>query len=385
MKFLSRLAIFCLAILAAACSSQPDSADQADRERYKLLASENQMALQEDCSKGKKAFADSVHQYIRSANKCLECHDNSGPGPSFAVENLDLSYLRVKSRIQWANPEKSVFVVRGGEDHGGVGATEKLLLDLVSKWWDDGEKECKQAGTYVTDPVSIPALGSPSSGWKKLKFDLKNTDELLAGASLEVEIENFADAIEGSPGAYRVRKPRLINGDHDVTIQGISLLVNGFPENNSGGYAALSVRGSKKSSATLSTKTLIFLKNDVEKDVFSVSIGKILKAEPLNCSNESMFKEKIQPILQNRNCFICHGGGIDGASGVAAARAGWDMIKDFTGLCKDLKLRSYFDDPVQSVFWSFPANSVFGHPKTNFLNFEKEAVEEWVNLESKDI
>ena len=335
------------------------------------------------CTDGRKAYSESVHKYIRSEGKCLRCHDSKGPGPDFAVENLDLSYLRLKSRVQWSNPESSLFVQRGGEDHCNCGATQALLTGLLTEWWRNGESICKEAGHFVSDSVAIPQLGDVGSGWAKMRVGLGTTNPLLQGSFLDFEIENFADEIEGSKGAYRIRKPRLSNGSNEVELKGLGVLLNGYVEPNSLLYSEISIRGSIGSTAAFSTKTLILLKDRPGQDTISISFNSVDPVKSLDCMAPDTFHKKVEPILENRNCYFCHGGGPDQVVGQKSAKLALSMAQNSARLCKEIKLRSPESESEQPLFWAFPQKGQFNHPIFNFIESERSSYIEWLREESE--
>src|SRR5262249_48872626 len=145
------------------------------------------------CVVGREAFEKTVYSYIRDSNRCVRCHRDQGPGPSFASDDVNTSYARLKRLANPQDPAKSTFVLFGGNDHCGCGVTPELLKNLVDDWWTGGENQCPQPGRYLSDVVPIPELGKAQSGWTELKIPLNRILDSLSGAYFQVEVENFAD------------------------------------------------------------------------------------------------------------------------------------------------------------------------------------------------
>jgi mono/diheme cytochrome c family protein len=331
------------------------------------------------CGEGLNAFSNSVHKMVRS--RCTTCHENnSGPatGPSFAIENVNLSYERIRRYVNFANIPSSYFVRKGGNQHcvaHGVNCeiTHDDVLRELNAWWESGEKICPQNGKFFTGRVAIPAqLPNRDQGYTMMRWDLGSASPDFAGSVLEIEVQRFADRVDASPGGYRFRKPRLVARDYSLKIKDLKILINGKYDVLANAYVGIKQSvNAGPTGAVLSARPMIVIQDQAQGDEALISFEVLRKAAPVQCNATKLFSESVGKLVEVRNCRECHM-----AAGTAGNRM-FPMDSDTNQLCADFLQRTDFNRPLSSASIEYAYKGVNGHLKV--IPSLREVVPIWTN------
>jgi hypothetical protein len=278
------------------------------------------------CDQGFTAFQNTVYQKVR--RDCALCHDGTRKGaPPFATADAEASYNQILTYMNFANLDESLLVVRAGNGHCGVvncqAPSGAEMLDLVSQWYDGGEKTCQRNGVYFSTEIMIPAdLPSKDQGFATLSFDLGSVKPELAGLSLQLEAQNYLDKSGTlTRGAYRFRSPRIVGGAQSIYVKDLKVLLNGKYDVIYDNYTVVdrvvpffAIKDQVKSSTpVLSSANVVILKDSLPTQKLGISFVEVdLRSNQASCPNSSVFQAQVQPAFKTLNCASCHKS--DGAS-----------------------------------------------------------------------
>lgn len=344
-------------------------------------------------SEGVKAYEATLFRLIRA--NCVRCHDGrrqyNVSGPSFAVENLQTSYDRIKRYVKFDDIPGSLLVRKGGNlhclnDYGfDCRTTHDDLRRAIQEWWDKGEKEIAPARpvTAEMDPPAAPT--NASLGFLPMRFDVSALTGVRQ-AIFEVEIQRFQ-------GAYRFRKPRLASSEKPLEIRDVRIRVNGKEDSSASTFSSISrtvapvaspIDESKPLAApVLSGETLIVLRDREGTDKISVSFGRIAQAETPKCKDLESFKRNVLRPIQTRQCFSCHGRNEDATGQLARTRFRIHGVSD-EQLCSSVLERSDVQSPRRSPYFLYAIMQANGHPKI-FTSIDEiePGFSEWLRTESQ--
>ena len=330
------------------------------------------------CAQGLAAFTATVQPFVRQ--NCVHCHSTqtSNPhGPTFASEDASANYTDLLRRVNFNDLSKSRLVVTGGNHHClDVWGFEcninspAQVLPIVQAWKDQGQAQCPEAGKFFSTPLPVPADLPHGEQFVKMRFSLASLGTSYAGVELQFEIQKFADASPDYPGAYRIRKPRLVTPRKNLRVAGIRILVNGLWDPLADRFTAID-RGVGTQAMgngaldgdqfpALASDALIVLQDRAQGDAISVSFDALdVLVDPPTCAALPLFKTQVYPVLQTRACFHCHGGsGVD-----PRAKAVLDLSGSVETVCARALERSDLALPTASPWVAFPFRGVFGHPR----------------------
>lgn len=351
------------------------------------------------CGPGLESFRQTVHPFVRQ--NCVKCHSadpsSKYQGPPFAVVDAAQGYGDLLKRVNFADIPSSRLVVKGGNHHCldpyefecGINSPNQVI-PVVRAWWDQGQQTCPDSGKFFSPAIAIPAdLPPRGDRFARMRFKLDTIGTSFAGAELQFEIQKFADPTSDRPGAYRIRRPRLVSPRRHLRVAAIRVLINGIWDPLADRYVTVDrIVGKQAMSAggldgeqfpTLAADSLIILQDKNQGDTISVSF-EALEAmfDPPTCAAMPAFKSQVLPVLQARACLHCHG-----SSGVdPRAKAVLDLGGSAEAVCASALERSDLNLPTASPWVAYPFRGLFGHPRVIPSASEVfPAWSEWMKLE----
>lgn len=379
MKAILGLGLLGLAVHAAAhadLSGLSDDWAQYDR----LTASPAGTRGSGACAPGLEAFRQTVHPFVRQ--HCTRCHsaDPASPdqGPPFAVVDAAQGYGDLLKRVNFADIPRSRLVTKGGNYHCkteygfdcGVKSVEQVI-PVVRAWWDQGQQSCPDSGKLFSPALAVPAdLPPRGERFARMRFRLDTIGANFTGAELQFEIQKFAEPTSDRPGAYRIRRPRLVSPRRHLRVSAIRVLINGMWDPLADRYVSVDRTVGKQAMSagglygeqfpTLAADSLIILQDKAQGDTISVSFEQLeVMSDPPACAELPVFRSQVLPVMQARACLHCHGpSGVD-----PRAKAVLDLSGSAEAVCASALERSDLNLPTASPWVAYPFRGLFGHPR----------------------
>lgn len=324
----------------------------------------------EICQEGFEAFKTHFYPIVMNG-PCVGCHQ-AGPGPTWASRNPEQAYLSIKNYVNFSAIESSRIAVRSGNGH----CTDCNLArrtDVVrglNAWFDGGEKNCDQSMRFRTLAQPVPA-DLPMDSFVKMRWDLRDVDVALNGASIEVEIKRLADPAGNNPGAYLVRKPRISSGRRlTIETRNMRILNNLKYQEEANAYTRVNAVTSPNDTTVaapyvypvLSPEPMILIQ-DGTADKLTVTFEMVQVAAPVACKAPGMFHDNVMPIVEARGCKSCHA--VPNNPNPIGQRA-FSMFRmdgtDEALLCRRFRERAWSDDDILPAILQYPLNGRFEHP-----------------------
>ena len=325
------------------------------------------------CHKGLQAYQNTLHAHLRK--DCLPCHDTGGLADKpHSVSDPETSLQRIIAYVNWSDIPKSYLVKKGGNghchDHGGTcTSTEAVIEEQLKTWWEQGQKECPNFGNVVTAPLALPTDEIP----RVLSYPLASQVPEITGAKLELRARY-------EEGAYVLDQPRLMTKKTGVKIQGLSIAVNGRWQAGANSWQRVRARVAPQDSPLISTTTLRVAK-DRDEDTLAIGIQTLSPTDAFDCHEWERFRKEVLPVIANRDCYRCHGGGPSAYPGTAAKER-LNMAVDESSLCRNLLGRGNGMSAIDCALISLPLRGTFGHPREIPLAAEiLPSWEEWIRAE----
>lgn len=370
--------------LVGSCGKGPEDSPNLSEMDPAEIEARDALAFQDrelaECTDGIHAFSESVHPLV--TNNCSGCHDRregTQNGPRFAVQDLAESYAMVSRYVNFDDLDSSIFVTKGGNQHCSsyginCGVDFAQIKEKLNAWWTGGENLCLRRGKYQAPAFTLPAdVPDRAAGFKSLRWDLGSIRADLQGASFEMEAQIFARPSEATKGAYRFRAPRLVVANGTYAVGNVRVLINGKLDPLANGFTSLNkvVKGQPlptdagKPSAhpTLSSKSLIVVMDKPQGDQLGVSFELLDPAMPRQCKDQAKFEGDVLPVLEARNCYVCHGGGPEAQPGRSPAKDRFGMNAPATELCSRFLERVDFDTVMNSVAVDYSFRGMNDHPR----------------------
>lgn len=341
-------------------------------------------SLAATCELGHEAYINSVYPKIRK--DCAKCHDGTRPtAPPFATTDSKASYELVLNYMNFSKIQDSLFVIRAGNGHcasdrcGDVSGAE--MLALTQKWHSTGESSCMRNGRHFTEEIPVPfPLPKVEEGFLTVSMSLSEISPSLDGLKIALDIQDFSEASDGNPGAYRIKAPRLVSDrspetlkSSAVRIKDMKVLLNGKydPIYNAFTTVDKSTKffnldsGSENISPMLSGHYIILLKDGIQNPKLSVSFVEVGVAEKnMDCKNIRSFSENVLPKLRNLNCVTCHGGPQSfGTSNSNLGQRVFNLTWPEPKVCQ--VAQTYIEENflMSSPLVALPVRGSFGHPQ----------------------
>lgn len=180
------------------------------------------------------AFTRNVFPVLKE--KCVKCHDGADADAPRLVMPQDpvLTYSTIRRYVaNWADLSHSKLVTRGtSKDMAGGSLAPEQFVNVLQRWWDEGESAAFFEGKKVLSSRKLPASGEISLNW-----DLGEIDPQMTGARFEIEVKK-------TNGAYLLRNPK-IEAETPVEVQGIHLVMNGAWNSAANGYVNMNAVASE--------------------------------------------------------------------------------------------------------------------------------------------
>lgn len=319
------------------------------------------------CHHGVEAFSKTVHPHVRG--DCLPCHDIGGmSGKPHSVEDVEKSYRYMLGYVNWSALDDSFLIKKGGNSHcknypqGKCVSTQEDMRRIIRAWWDAGQKDCPNMGTFVTRPEKIPKGGG------KMLFDLGH---LVGGLNARLTVEIYQE-----PNAYAIMRPRL-KTDKPVNIVSFQPLLNGKLQSASNGWTKIAAAISAHDpEGVLLSAEIVRIPMELEQDELSISIGKLEMRVDFSCSYPDKVRTHVLPVLSDRSCYRCHGGGPNNELGEIVAKTALDMTASEEALCLRLLERGSGRNKTDSPLISLPLRGLLGHPRV--IPLSSEILPMWV-------
>ncbi len=198
------------------------------------------------CDLGREAFKSEFFDFIRSSSVCVYCHGGQNESaPAWAVGDVDVSYRRVRSFVDFDDVSSSTIVIRAGNGHCGSGCQnesfQRELITRITQWWEKGESECERY--QKSSEVIVPETVS-SSGYSTMEFSLDSIGEVWRGYKFRIEIKALEGKEPGKLAAYIFRHPQMVfpnTVEKKVHISGIRIFINGHSFWYSNGFDGVDV------------------------------------------------------------------------------------------------------------------------------------------------
>ncbi len=328
-------------------------------------------------SPGVRAFRTSVYALVR--RNCVRCHgglrDGPAIGPSFAVDDILASYQFLRRIVRFDNIPESRLVRTGGNLHcreyGIDCATDGAAIRLqIERWWE-GEQRMPQTRlvSAAIRPASAP--GSDPEAWIPMRFPIAELVNARGNAFLDLEIQRFRSGRPDERGAYRFRKPRIATSRSSLFVNDIRILVDGVDHPGATAFQDIHTTISARSIPRegplpfplLSTHTVI-IPRERDADVpISVSFGSLVIGEEASCHSLETFRREILPVIERRDCYVCHSGGPRNRVGRSPARDRYNMAGSVERQCAQALQRGNPRNPGQSSFVRYAVEGLNGHPR----------------------
>lgn len=351
-----------------------------------------QVALADDsvCQKGLESFQKSIYPLI--TGRCSGCHGDEGKYLRFASSNPATSYQRMLAMQNFSDIAGSYFVKQGGAMVPDVNA-ENLTMK-VREWWDNGEKQCQLSPPFETTSIKIPDLSSakPNTGLL-MRWPLDHLGEDFKGSQFELEVQRFGSA-DGPVKAYLLAKPRLLAVKRAIAVEKMAIALNGkYLTKTKNVFDDVATVVSPKVIPTAQQKTthpvltgrgVVVLVEQPGFDSLKIGFSKLAVAPLRTCHFIEKFRTDVVPILQERSCHECHGGGPSLYPGIAAAKTRLPMNLQDEDLCASFLERVQFAQPKNSPLLVLPDFGAGGHSQASVAAGELTASwMDWLKLETK--
>lgn len=337
-----------------------------------LLSSSAFAREDEVCAVGFEAFKTNLYPVIMNG-PCVTCHQ-SGPGPIYAHQVPEQAYLAVKNYVNFSDIANSRISIRAGNAHDRCTqcnlAMRTRVVNGITAWFDQGEKDCDQSMRFRTAQQAVPA-NLPTNSFVKMRFDLRDVDAALAGANIEIEIKRLAEPAGDNPGAYLIRKPR-ISSSRRLTIEtrNMRILNNNKYQEEANAYTRVNAVTSPNDTAVaapyvypvLSPEPMILIQDGMA-DKLSVTFEMVQVAQPVACKAQQLFHDNVMPVVEARGCKSCHGQANNPNPIGQRAFAAFKMdVTDETLLCRRFRERAWGDGDILPAIVQYPLNGRFEHP-----------------------
>lgn len=374
--------ILLLALGAAACNSPQNSVPQNGASKPKTPDAAPSASLPPAVA----AFARSVHAYTRK--NCSGCHGAS-QAPLFAVAEIEKAYAASKPFADFDKVSQSTFVKRAMNGHCGANCkTDGAAMTAAIEEWKKAEQATNpppidpNAGRTFTETLELPNNLPTGTEFALLRWELQ-------GARITLEAQRF-----GNDG-FRFRKPRAGVRSGSLTLQDIRVHLNGVTAKKPRFHSIDAVVFALSSGAmddALSGFPVLSAANEIivpvdkaepdsapRESSIKLSFAKFTLDDQRNpgCFALELFKSKVLPLTEARDCYSCHGGGPDLAEGLETARKHLDMKTNDAEICSAFLQRVSRKTPLASPLILYPMGNKELHPAV--LPFIEEIVPNWTD------
>lgn len=342
------------------------------------------------CESGYKAYAETIYPKIMQQNRCVECHNGSNPkAPQFAVAEVENSYELVLRYMNFAKIDESLLTYRAGNGHCAKANCDFDVgiefNELAKSWWDRGENTCNRNGKYFSAEVPIPKnLPPASAGFKILYFDLSAISPDFKNIRIALEIQEYVKPKDNVRGAYRIKSPRFVNGEGNIYVKDMKILLNGMYDSIYNAYtivdktttfAPVELGLIRSATPVISSSPLIIVKDGLTNPKLQVSFMEIRKGDKMTCNKDAMFTNVVMPAFNSLNCIECHNSSLDEFGSQV-----FDVTKAADQLCLITTALLEKSFPAASALLSFPTKGLFGHPQLGpqeRINYTK-TIKDWL-------
>ncbi len=307
--------------------------------------------------------------------------------PQHAHSDPVVAYEAARKQVNFYNIDNSIMLEKVKKQHWlkydpkSIGISEEAAREMITNWYDHGERNCPIVFNYLTEALILPDnLPTSDEGkYVKLKWSLAQLDTILTDSYLELEAQIYRK--ESGYTLYRLKDPKVVSLKAHRLIS-IYPVINGQfdpTENNFGVIDRMiaPVKNADSKPATLSLSSLIVSSKSEGEQRIALAFDKFATLPNLKCKALVVFREKLKPLLQQKNCLSCHG---DNQVGEA-----FRMNVSDEDLCLEVTSRTDLKFPDMSVFLAYPLKGEGGHQKLNYVDARefKENFFRWVNEEFK--
>ncbi|OQW52127.1 MAG: hypothetical protein A4S09_08945 [Proteobacteria bacterium SG_bin7] len=348
------------------------------------------------CNSGYKAYTETLYPKIMQKNRCVECHNGSNPkAPPFAVPEIESSYELALRYMNFAKIDESLLTYRAGNGHCAKANCDfdvGIEFNEISQmWWDKGENACNRNGKYFSAEVVIPTpLPPANAGFKTILFDLSPISNEFKDMKLALEIQEYVKTSENVRGAYRVKYPRIVNGEGNIYIKDMKVLLNGMYDSIYNTYTIVDKTTTfvpvelvrrrhnefgliRSATPVISGSPLIIVKDGLANSKLQISFMEISRGNKMVCNKNAMFTNIIMPALKSLSCSECHNSSLDDLGSQV-----FDLTKNIDQACLTATALTEKSFPSASALLSIPTKGLFGHPqlsdqeRTNYTKIIKE-------------
>ncbi len=338
-----------------------DTPKSVEQIQANLVSESSPAPLQ--CDLGIKAFETSVYKMVRS--QCIACHE-TGPGPTFAVADINASYARLINYVRFQNIPQSYLVKKGGNQHCksyGVdcGVDFNRVTAEIQNWWSGGESQCPSTAKNRTEELEMPK-NLAKGQHQTMKWDLGTVNPSLANNFLEVEVERFTEPANGQEGSFRFGRPRLMAGGSNLYFRALRFVQNGNLVAKADSYSWIERTIGRNESPVISGAHQILIEEKSNADRVALAFDELSLVGPKKCLHQDVFEKNVYSAMVDRNCFACHAGGPDKEKGIPLAVKNFDMSGTLDRLCGSSLARADSLFPTLSPLISYPLRRANGHP-----------------------
>lgn len=314
------------------------------------------------------SFEKTAYPFLKK--QCSFCHGDT-QAPLFAVSNVSEAYAAAKPLVDFAEPAKSKLVVRSMNGHCGLSFCQtdgKELTAAIVEW---AKTETPVEVRIRTKAQTIPQLSLTE--YREIQWDLSETEPVQAGLkNAKIQIE----AILFSEDSILFRRPRIVGNTTPVYVKDLALEINDEIIQK-GKYKTLEkvVMPGNTPPVLSVDKLLIAYSAGLQ---IRLSLSRVQQSQSaINCSNFERFQSSVYPVMVDRECFYCHGGGPKNYGGEALAMKSFDTRGSVTQLCLASMQRSQPASPLKSALVWYALGNEAGHPR--MIPYVDDIQPEWID------
>ncbi|HEX4923118.1 MAG TPA: hypothetical protein VFV50_03495 [Bdellovibrionales bacterium] len=352
------------AILVSAFAPSGEANAPASPTRHELVRARLRMA---DNPAGVEAFSKTAHVFLK--RQCSFCHGDT-QAPLFALDDVSKSYAAALPLVNFNDIPKSKLVVRAMNGHCGLDFCEtdgKEIIAAIQEWAKSENIEAR----VRTKEIPMPQLSLTQ--YTAIQWDLNELEPKQAGledAKIQVE------ALAFSEDSILFRRPRIIAGRNSIYVKDLVIELNGEPIQK-GKYKGVEKIVTPGAPPPVLSVDKIIIPAQANLTI-RLSLGQLGVSQALAaCNNVEMFQTKVYPVMADRECFFCHGGGPKNYAGEAMARRMYDMGGTIQQLCVASMQRAQPSTPLKSPIVWYALGNEAGHPR--MIPYVDDIQPEWID------
>ncbi|MEQ1876681.1 MAG: hypothetical protein ABL958_08540 [Bdellovibrionia bacterium] len=308
--------------------------------------------------------------YVFAKKQCAVCHGDT-QAPLFAVKDVNVAYAAAKPYADFANPAKSRLYAQSMNGHCNLSYCKtdgKEMLASITEW---AKSETPVSTRIKTKSIAMPQLSMTE--YRAISWNLSETEPAQAGmGNARIQVE----AILFSADSVLFRRPRVVGNTTPVYMKDLALEINGEIIQK-GKYENLErVVMPSTTPPVLSVDKILIPYTDGLK--IGLSLSRVQVSQALtSCSDLEKFQANVYPVMVDRECFYCHGGGPKNYPGEMTAMKTFDTRGTLLQLCLASQQRSHQATPLKSPIIWYALGNEAGHPR--MIPYVDDIQPEWID------